>query len=278
MARARLVALLAATAFGVFGVDAAVCRPSSSTVSVETSSTASFSSATASSTVSELSSTETQLSSTTASTASELSTASTSELLTTSTTATSELPTSTTATSELPTSTSEAITTTSTTAPVVPPPCRETQVLSNPSFDDNSDGSPWQFGTGVSLIESWHSSPYAVIYRFSSSGASTLTQSLTNVPAGSYKLTYEAAIGAILNARGVSCVVTPSINGQSLSGPGGPTFTDSGPFGWPQGTAYWNPSSHVDQADLTITVTCNGNFISASILVENASLTRVCVF
>lgn len=34
-----------------------------------------------------------------------------------------------------------------------PGPCVETQILGNPSFDDNNDGSPWVFGAGVTVSQ-----------------------------------------------------------------------------------------------------------------------------
>ncbi|KAF4466234.1 hypothetical protein FALBO_6913 [Fusarium albosuccineum] len=302
MARHGLIAVLAATAFGVLGVEAGPCRVSSrtsdlstaTTTSVDLSSTATetLSSTTTESSVTVTSSTETASTTETLSTdVSSTETASTTETASatdvsstteTSTTETSTTETSTTITTETSMSTTETsstaeTTTTTTTAEEQPAPCAETQVLENPGFDDSSDGTPWVLGPDVTVSEQGpRTEPNDLHLQFNGGGTITKTfsQTLTDLDAGTYQLEYYIAMHTAVNGRGFNCQAIPIIGDEQLSG--GPVVGDDGPSGWRYGTAFWTPTQHVDQADVVINVKCSGSYNFVIIAAEDFSLTRRC--
>ncbi|EXL96116.1 hypothetical protein ACKRZS_007356 [Fusarium odoratissimum] len=65
-----------------------------------------------------------------------------------------------------------------TTTAAGPGPCVETQILVNPSFDDNNDGSPWVLGAGVTVSQiDPRSAPNFLINGQTLQSSATLTDS-----------------------------------------------------------------------------------------------------
>lgn len=172
MARHGIVAILAAAAFGV-GVNAGPCKPYSSvglsSSIIETAASTIPTGVTDTTDV--LGSTVTETSQATDSTevldttVTETATGSTEATISIQPTITTEAAT-TLATTTLATTTAEVTTTEATTAEATtitaetttttaeaPPVCEPTQILVNPSFDDNNDASPWDLGAGVTVSQ-----------------------------------------------------------------------------------------------------------------------------
>ncbi|RSL44318.1 hypothetical protein CEP54_014734 [Fusarium duplospermum] len=258
MAR-HFVVLLAA--FGALGANAAVCRPSGSTTLVTTTTEAS-------STVSLGSSTATETSSTISvesSTATESSTVS--------------IESSTTIT-EASTSTQESSTIASTTATTSSAEvCVETQILLNPSFDDNDNGTPWVFGQGTEFTnELARSQPYGVIARLTpQDNTRQFSQTIAKVSPSNYRLQYYLDNYSSVNAASFTCYVTPSINGQQLSQ--SIEVGTVGPVGYVQAEAFWSTPSETEDAtdvEVVFSVTCEGDYDLILIALDDTSLTRVC--
>ncbi|UPK90541.1 hypothetical protein LCI18_001476 [Fusarium solani-melongenae] len=258
MAR-HFVALLAA--FGALGANAAVCRPSGSTTVATTTTEASSTVSVASSTATETSSTI-SVESTTATESSTIS-----------------IETSTTIT-EVSTSTQESSTVVSTTATTSSAEvCVETQILANPSFDDNDNGTPWVFDQGTGFTgELARSYPYGVIATVEQSDLSkTFRQTIPSVSPHNYRLQYYVLNYSSVNANIFFCTIFPSINGQELSE--GPRLGSAGPIGWQQGEAFWStPSESEDATDVEVvfSVSCVGDYERILIAFDDTSLTRVC--
>lgn len=276
MAR-HFIALLAA--FGALGANAAVCRPSGSTTvattTTEASSTVSVGSSTATGTSSTIS-----VESTTATESSTIS-----------------IDTSTTIT-EVSTSTQESSTVISTTATTSSAEvCVETQILANPSFDDNDNGTPWVFDQGTQftgdLARSYPYSVYVISLQhplthrlIAKTSVATVEQgdvsvsfrqTISSVGPHNYRLQYYVLNYSSVNADIFFCTISPSINGQELSE--GPRLGSAGPVGWQQGNAFWStPSESEDATDVEVvfSVSCEGDYERILIAFDDTSLTRVC--
>ncbi|KAF4943663.1 hypothetical protein FSARC_14861 [Fusarium sarcochroum] len=297
MARHGFVALLAVTAFSVFGVDASPCKPSpsttvelssttietgSSTVILETSTTIAETLSTAVTTetaeTTDVTSTITEEASTTEGTTTDTTTEISISTDATTTEAATTFDTTTTILEE----TTSAETTTTTKAPVivVPPPCTETQVIVNPGFNDNAEATPWVLGEGVTVSsQNPRSDPYFLATTFTrgGSGSRSFSQTLHNVGPQNYRLEYYISMNTAINGRGFSCSATPSINGEQLAQ--SPSVGDNGPYGFRQAVAFWSTPSatqNVDEAELIITVSCTGSYDTVIITVDDVSLTRQC--
>ncbi|KAF4455747.1 hypothetical protein F53441_1946 [Fusarium austroafricanum] len=173
------------------------------------------------------------------------------------------------------TSTTVEPTTTTTTA-AGPPVCVETQILVNPSFDNNNDGSPWVLGSGVTVSQINPRSAPNFLYNTLNQGRTTTTFSQTLPALGPfiYQLDYYFNLQTAIQGRGFACSVTPRINQQVLNP--GETLTDSGPYGFrlsSQGFTVDDPDS---PATLSITVQCQGSFNTVIIGVDDFALTRLC--
>ncbi|KAJ4328842.1 hypothetical protein N0V84_000629 [Fusarium piperis] len=256
----HFVTLLAA--FGALGANAAVCRPSGSTTLATTTTEASSTVSVGSSTATETSSTISLESSTVIETVSTVS-----------------IETSTTIT-EASTSTQESSTTASTTSPAEP--CVETQILVNPSFDDDQDETSWVFGQGTRLSdENTRSQPYGVAISIATlqqlDSPKQFRQTISRVSPHTYRLQYYVTNYSAVNAAFFICTVTPSINGQQLAQ--GPEVGSDGPIGWQRGEALWStPSESEDATDVQVvfSVSCEGDFQTVLIALDDTSLTSVC--
>jgi hypothetical protein len=156
-----LVAILAAVAFGT-GTNAGPCKPYSSvdlsSTIIETAASTITAGTTGATDV--LGTTVTETSDATDSTEiidttiTETATGSTEATISIEPTITTETAT-TLATITTETATTLATTTTkaTTTSAEPPPVCEPTQILVNPSFDDNNDASPWTLGAGVTISQ-----------------------------------------------------------------------------------------------------------------------------
>ncbi|KAI8676342.1 hypothetical protein LRP88_10655 [Fusarium phalaenopsidis] len=259
MAR-HFVALLAA--FGALGANAAVCRPSGSTTVAATTTEASSTVSVASSTATETSSTISVESSTATESSSTVS-----------------IETSTTIT-EASTSTQESSTIASTTATTSSAEvCVETQILTNPSFDDDDNGTPWDFGQGTQFSsELSRSQPYGVVASLTQADSTRqFSQTIPRVSPHNYRLQYYLINYSAVNAPFFTCYVTPSINGQELAQ--GTEVGTLGQIGWQQGEAFWStPSETEDVTDVEVifNVSCDGDFSLVLIVLDDTSLTRVC--
>ncbi|RBR25592.1 uncharacterized protein FIESC28_01555 [Fusarium coffeatum] len=164
---------------------------------------------------------------------------------------------------------------TTTTAAVQPPVCVETQVLVNPSFDDNSNASPWILGDGVTVSQINPRSAPNFIYNTVDQNrkTSTISQSFEGITGFTYRLEYYFNMQTAINGRSFSCSVTPNINGRQL--PSSEILTASGPYGFRYYQTYfdWESSGALT---LAITVECSGSFNVIIIGLDDVALTKVC--
>ncbi|RSL54019.1 hypothetical protein CEP54_010109 [Fusarium duplospermum] len=251
MARRSLFAV-ATLAFGILGANAGPCRPSTTVTSIaETSSTV----------VAETSSTTLEVSSTSVVESSSTTVAESSSTTVVETSSTTLFETST----SLVESSSTTIAETSTTSEA--PDCEATQVLVNPSFEDN-DGAPWIGIDGLRTDEDPHTGNHNL-------QSYTFSQSLTDLN-GPYRLSYWyriASISAWTSDPGFSCSIVPTVGSRRLNGE---DPYDLGP--WAEGTAVWSPSSpsgHVDQATVSFTVSCYGEFDELTLAMDDITFTEI---
>ncbi|CAG2011797.1 unnamed protein product [Fusarium graminearum] len=141
-----------------------------------------------------------------------------------------------------------AVTIETTTTAAAESGCVPTQILANPSFDDNTNGAPWARGLDVS--------------RLPALGSST------------YELRYWYSLRTAVLGNGFSCTVTPSLNTQVL--PSSLTMTDSSSHGFQLSSQYFTAQNPDSPAVLVFNVNCKGNFQSVSIGVDDIALTRLC--
>ncbi|KAM0250810.1 hypothetical protein ACHAP5_002027 [Fusarium lateritium] len=258
MARHELVAILAAVAFGT-GANAGPCKPNSS---VGLSSTIIE---TATSTITAGTTGTTDVPDTTAA---GTVTGSTEATISIEPTITMETATT------LATITAEATTTS-----VEPPPlCEPTQILVNPSFDDNDDNvSPWTLGAGVTASQiNPRSTPNFLYNTFNRGGSTTATFSQAVPPLGNfpYQLDYYINMQTSIDGRDFSCSAVPSINGQELDS--SETITDSTSGGFKLSSQRFTGDGSTEEAILSITVSCEGDFDTVIIGADDFSLQRVC--
>jgi len=254
MARRSLFAV-ATLAFGILGANAGPCRPSTTVTSVaETSSTA----------VAETSSTTLEASSTT------VVESSSATVVESSSTTVFETSTS------LAESSSTTVAETSTTSEA--PDCDTTQIVVNPSFDDD-DGAPW---TGISNLRSTqdpHSGSHNLRLRFTSGGIEsyTFSQSLTDLT-GPYRLSYYyrvAGLSTWSGSAGFACQLVPSVGTRRFNGE---SPYDGGPYSWTEATEVWTPTSpsgHVNQATVSFAVSCGGEFDELIIAIDDVTFTEI---
>ncbi|KAI8650997.1 hypothetical protein NCS57_01435300 [Fusarium keratoplasticum] len=256
MARRSLFAV-ATLAFGILGANAGPCRPATTVTSVvETSSTAVAE--TSSTTLVEASSTTVVESSSTT-----VAESSSTTLFETST--------------SLAESSSTTIAETSTTSEA--PDCDTTQVLVNPSFDDD-DGAPWAgIGNLRSDSEPRTGSHNLQVPSFTFLGGGdtyTFSQTLTNLN-GPYRLSYYwrvASFSSWVPDAGFSCSVVPTVGTRQFDG----VSPWSGPNSWTEATEVWTPSSpsgHVDQATVSFTVSCIGDFSQMVLAIDDVTFTEI---
>lgn len=260
MARRSLFAV-ATLAFGILGANAGPCRPSTTVTSIaETSSTV----------VAETSSTTLEASSTTVVESSSTTVAESSSTTVVESSSTTLFETST----SVVESSSTTIAETSTTSEA--PDCEATQVLVNPSFEDN-DGAPWIGIDGLRTDEDPHTGNHNLGAVFTNGGTEsyTFSQSLTDLN-GPYRLSYYyrvVSISAWSGSAGFSCSIVPTVGTRQLNG----AYPDQlGP--WAEGTAVWSPSSpsgHVDQATVSFTVNCNGEFDELTLAIDDVTFTEI---
>ncbi|KAJ4323536.1 hypothetical protein N0V84_004276 [Fusarium piperis] len=247
MARSSLF-VVATLAFGILGANAGPCRPSTTVTSVvETSSTA----------VAETSSTTLVESSSTIVVESSSTT-----LVETST--------------SLAESSSTTLAQTSTTSEA--PSCDTTQVLVNPSFDDN-DGAPWSGIGNVRSDQEPHTGSHNLRFLFTGGGVQryTFSQTLTDLN-GPYRLSYYYRLVGWAGwdgSQGFSCSIVPTVGSRQLpsSGP-----SPDGPYQWTQENQVWantSPSGHVDEATVSFSVRCNGEFNELTLAIDDVTFTEI---
>ncbi|KAH6963122.1 hypothetical protein DER45DRAFT_590967 [Fusarium avenaceum] len=315
MARHGIVAILAAAAFGV-GVNAGPCKPYSSvalsSTTIETAASTITTGVTGTTDVLGSTVTETSQATTTDSTevldttVTETATGSTeatisieptitTEVATTLATTTAEATTTGVTSAEATTTevtsaevtsaeatTAEATTAEATTAEATttsveaPPACDPTQILVNPSFDEDNDASPWVLGTGVTVSQINPRSQPNFLYNTMTSSRTSTTFFQTLPPLGNlpYQLDYYFNLQTAINGRGFSCSVVPSVNGQALSP--SQVVTDSGPYGFRLSSQRFTGDGSTGFGILSITVSCTGTYNTVIVGVDDFSLQRVC--
>ncbi|RGP71758.1 hypothetical protein FSPOR_3124 [Fusarium sporotrichioides] len=289
MARHGIVALLAATILGV-NVNAGPCKPYSSaalssTVTVEPTVTGSSTiTADVTETTDALQTTVTEATTDVTDTTDVIETTITeSATETTGTLETTVIETTATGTTDLVETTTTEAAIEMSTAVLVPttttaagPVCEPTQILVNPGFDDNNNGSPWILGPGASVSQVNPRSPPNFMYNTltQSSTSSTISQELPALGPFTYELQYYFNLQTAVNGRGFSCTVTPTINEQTLAP--GQTLTDSGPYGFRLSSQSFIAQDPDSPAALFLTVHCQGTFNTVIIGIDDVSLTRVC--
>ncbi|KAH7234263.1 hypothetical protein B0J15DRAFT_529950 [Fusarium solani] len=246
MARYSLFTL-AVVAIGVLGANAGPCRPTTVTSLTETSSVATVE--TSSTSLAETSSRSLPETTTTLV-----------ETLSTTTTETSSQTLSETSSTTLETSTtSEA------------PSCVETQVVVNPSFDDNN-GAPWT-GSGSTTTNNPNSGSHAwIVNLFNGFGSANFAQTLNNLD-GNYRLTYFYHAASWVNGgAGFSCTIQPKVGEQSL-----PSVDLYEISSWMSDTQTWSSGGEiVAQAELSFGITCYGEFDQLTIAFDDVTFTQVC--
>ncbi|TVY74955.1 Succinyl-CoA:3-ketoacid coenzyme A transferase 1 [Fusarium oxysporum f. sp. cubense] len=157
-----------------------------------------------------------------------------------------------------------------------PGPCVETQILVNPSFDDNNDGSPWVFSAGVTLSQIDPRSAPNFLYNTINQGRTrtTFSQSLPALGPYLYRLDYYFKLQTAIQGRGFSCQLTPSINGQTFQSSA--TLTDSGPYDQRFSSQFFTAQDQGSPATLSVSVQCQGSFNTIIIGTDDFSLTRTC--
>ncbi|KAH7194546.1 hypothetical protein DER44DRAFT_831961 [Fusarium oxysporum] len=163
-----------------------------------------------------------------------------------------------------------------TTTAAGPGPCVETQILVNPSFDDNNDGSPWVLGAGVAVSQINPRSAPNFLYNTINQGRTrtTFSQSLPALGPYLYRLDYYFKLQTAIQGRGFSCQLTPSINGQTLQSSA--TLTDSGPYDQRFSSQFFTAQDQGSPATLSVSVQCQGSFNTIIIGTDDFSLTRTC--
>ncbi|KAM0418977.1 hypothetical protein ACHAPT_012135 [Fusarium lateritium] len=238
MARRSLFAV-AAFAFGILGTNAGPCRLTATVSSlVETSST----------TVIETSSTTL---------AETLSTALTESSSTT-----------------LAETSSTTVTETSTTSQA--PACVETQVVVNPSFDDNN-GEPWNGVGNIRSTDGPRTGSHNLRFGFFGGGGQryTFSQALNNLK-GNYRLTYQYRVVSWSTwdgSAGFSCSISPSVGGSQLLE--ADAYPD-GPHSWTPNTQVWANDGTVELAQLSFSLSCSGEFNDLYLAIDDVTFTSVC--
>ncbi|KAL6364235.1 hypothetical protein LRP88_02152 [Fusarium phalaenopsidis] len=238
MARYSLFTL-AVVAIGVLGANAGPCRPTTVMSLTETSSVA----------TAETSSTD-------------LAETSSRSLSETTTTLAETLSTTT-------TETSSTILETSTTSEA--PSCVETQVVVNPSFDDNN-GAPWT-GSGSTTTNNPNSGSHAwIVNFFNGFGSADFAQTLNNLD-GNYRLTYFYHAASWVNGgSGFSCTIQPKVGEQSL-----PSTDPYEINAWMPDSQTWSSGGEiVAETELSFGITCFGEFDQLTIAFDDVTFTRVC--
>ncbi|KAJ3546897.1 hypothetical protein NM208_g1787 [Fusarium decemcellulare] len=232
---------------GILGANAGPCRPTTVTSLTETSS------------VTMVESSSTGLAETSSTSLSETTTSLVETLSTTITETSSQTLSETSSTALETSTTSEA------------PSCVETQVVVNPSFDDNN-GAPWT-GSGSATTEDPNSGSHAWAITFSDGyGIAEFAQTLNNLD-GTYELTYfyHAASGVNIGS-GFSCTITPSVGDQSL-----PSTYPYEVNSWMFDSQTWSSGGGpVDQEELLFSIGCFGEFDQLTIAFDDVTFTRVC--
>ncbi|KAF5239894.1 hypothetical protein FAUST_4663 [Fusarium austroamericanum] len=163
------------------------------------------------------------------------------------------------------------------TAAAPPAACVPSQILANPSFDDNNSGSPWQLGPQSDISQSNPRSQPNFIYN-TIYGVDVLppvfVQRLPALGSSNYRLQYWFNLQTGSNGNGFSCKVIPSINTQVLYSSSSLTGSDSSGF---------KVSSQTFRAQdpnvpvvLMFQVKCEGNFNRVNIGIDDITLTRQC--
>ncbi|CAG7564500.1 unnamed protein product [Fusarium equiseti] len=238
---------VAAVAVGFLGAEASPCRPTTVTSLTDASSTVLSDATTVTSATSLAETTSVGVSETAITTSAE------------------------TTLETLPETTS---TTLATTTSVQAPVCVPTQVIINPGFDDSTsdDFAPWSSNGYLGQDHSVSGPNSLAFWFYNGMGEGSLSQSLDNLN-GEYMFSYRWAVFSATNLMaGFSCTITPYIGSSVLQA--------SDPYemtGWTPDSQRWSTGGNtVSDAELTIKITCSGEYDSLTINLEDVTLTRLC--
>ncbi|KAF5638926.1 hypothetical protein F25303_7532 [Fusarium sp. NRRL 25303] len=283
MAR-QLVAILAAAAAAFSGVSAGPCKPASSialssTILVETTTTATSLEAASSTITADVTEATSAFETTATDATTDATTTTTDALDTTITGSTTDTATAGSITTFLTTTTepSPEQSTTTTAGAVGPGPCLEEQVLYNPSFDDNNNGWPWDLSSGVQVSSLSPRSPSYCLYNTPTSDnrVTTFSQALPALGDYEYELVYYLSLkSAQVNGLDFSCYANAFVNGKRMRDSG--SFDQSSPSTYQQVGEVFTPQNSDDAGELRFEIQCDGEFEYADLAVDDVSLTRRC--
>ncbi|KAH7174433.1 uncharacterized protein B0J16DRAFT_404105 [Fusarium flagelliforme] len=166
------------------------------------------------------------------------------------------------------TTTAHAESTTTTVAPA----CVETQLLSNPGFDNsNSDIAPWTTNNGAITQSSPQSGANALAYSFNDSGynAGIVEQTVTDLD-GTYEFSYYYRIVSISPGADFVCDIELSVGGTTGRG----AIEDS-VGGWKTASIILTDLSAV-QASLQFTTSCRGEYRQIQVNIDTLEFKRIC--
>ncbi|RBR15900.1 uncharacterized protein FIESC28_07145 [Fusarium coffeatum] len=176
----------------------------------------------------------------------------------------------TTTTSAESTTTAQTESTTTTAASA----CVETQLLSNPGFDDsNSDITPWSITGGVLTQDSPQSGVNAVAYSLIGGGykAGIVSQTVADLD-GTYEFSYYYRFVSISDGADFTCDIQLSVGGSSGRG----SIEDS-VGGWKTASIILTDLSAA-QASLQFTASCMGEYRQIQVNIDSLGFKRVCSF
>ncbi|RBR24310.1 uncharacterized protein FIESC28_02800 [Fusarium coffeatum] len=265
----RSILTVAVVAAGLFGADASPCKPATSTaVSVVQSEALSTVASEVTSSV--LVETSLTLSTETTSTAEGSSSTILETSLTTlaETTAIADATTSSALIEETPTTLAASTTT------IEAESCIETQVVVNPGFDDNNDGSPW-IHDGQVKSDYTPSNPNNLEVTVYNGPPQSISQTLHNIKAGEYQLSFRWRITWVDNDSGsYNCYIIPRIGTSRLLS----VFANDPSDMYAHSTGFWPAFQDLDEVNLSLQVVCTGtgDFSSVIFNFDDVTLTKVC--
>ncbi|CEI66156.1 hypothetical protein FVEN_g4443 [Fusarium venenatum] len=151
------------------------------------------------------------------------------------------------------------------------PNCVETQVVSNPGFDDNNDLSPWT-SSGSLTDNGAHSAPNAVSFGFQyGQGSNQIAQNLPTLD-GDYRLSYRWSVPTVVGLQGFSCTIQPKIGSDAL-----PAANPYERSGWNSESETWSSGgTSVVGVAISFKIDCSGEYDDLTILLDDVTLTRDC--
>ncbi|KAL6921123.1 hypothetical protein ACHAP8_011137 [Fusarium lateritium] len=151
------------------------------------------------------------------------------------------------------------------------PNCVETQVVSNPGFDDNNDISPWT-SSGSVTDNGAYSAPNAVSFGFQNGqGSNQIAQNLPTLD-GDYRLSYRWSVPTVVGLQGFGCTIQPKIGSDVL-----PAANPYELSSWNLESETWSSGgTSVAGVAISFQIDCSGEYDGLTILLDDVTLTRDC--